>query len=399
MKIAVFHNLPSGGAKRALYEWVKRLSEKHYLDLYSYGSTKEDYLDIRPLVKNVYTYGHTIPASSGYNIFKKLSLFINLSSATKKMAKDIDSRGYDLVFVNHCAYIQSPLILKYVKTPTLYFCQEPFRRVYEPRPWDKTSVKALLKDALLRITDISLKRIDRSNIGAADMILANSNYSKEAIFRIYGKMARLNYLGVDTKNFKRSGRIAKTFRVISVGRLHPSKGFDFIIKSIGHIPEKCRPLLSIISDLSDDRYLTNLRNIANEYHVNCEFISVRAEDMPDIYNSAMLTLYAPVMEPLGLVSLESMACGVPVVGVSEAGVRETVIHGETGLLTERDSVEFSEAILSLITNDHERERMGEVGIIYAEKNWSWEKSTETLEKEMFRLIKGNKYNNTYKGDS
>ncbi len=387
MKIAVFHNLPSGGAKRALYEWVKRLSEKHFLDLYSYGSTKEEYLDIRPLVKNVYTYGHSIPASTGHSVFKKLSLFINLSSATKKMARDIDSRGYDLVFVNHCIYIQSPLVLKYVKTPTLYFCQEPFRRVYEPRPWDTTSVKALLQDALLRMTDIFLKRLDRNNIESANLILANSNYSKEAIYRIYGKMVRVSYLGVDIRNFKKVGMISKEYRVLSVGRLHHNKGHDFVIKSIGLLPEESRPTLSIICDLSDDQYQTYLKNIANECHVSCEFISVRSMDMPDIYNGAMLTLYAPVMEPLGLVPLESMACGVPVVGIREAGIRETVKDGETGLLTERDPVEFSEAILRLLTIENERERMGELGRIYTEKNWSWERSTETLEKEMYRLIK------------
>ena len=36
MKIAVIHNLPDGGAKRALFDWIKGLSEKHELDLYTY---------------------------------------------------------------------------------------------------------------------------------------------------------------------------------------------------------------------------------------------------------------------------------------------------------------------------------------------------------------------------
>ena len=51
---------------------------------------------------------------------------------------------------------------------------------------------------------------------------------------------------------------------------------------------------------------------------------------------ARATVYAPIMEPFGFVPLESMACGTPVVGVCEGGVRETIRHEETGLLVDRD---------------------------------------------------------------
>ena len=89
MKIAVFHNLPSGGAKRALYEWVKRLSVSNTIDLYGYSSQSERYLDIRSFCRDVHYYWDRHIESTGYNIFSKIYLFIKLFLSTKRIAADI----------------------------------------------------------------------------------------------------------------------------------------------------------------------------------------------------------------------------------------------------------------------------------------------------------------------
>ena len=52
MKIALFHNLPAGGAKRSTYEWVKRLSINHDIDLFIYDERNEDFLNLKPFIKN-----------------------------------------------------------------------------------------------------------------------------------------------------------------------------------------------------------------------------------------------------------------------------------------------------------------------------------------------------------
>jgi len=59
----------------------------------------------------------------------------------------------------------------------------------------------------------------------------------------------------------------------------------------------------------------------------------------------------PYLEPFGLVPLEAMACGTPIVAVKEGRVKESVVHLETGLLIERDENEFAEALTELIVND------------------------------------------------
>ena len=95
-----------------------------------------------------------------------------------------------------------------------------------------------------------------------------------------------------------------------------------------------------------------------------------------------MTLYAPVLEPFGFVPLESMACGTPVVGVAEGGVRESVRHEETGLLTDRDPEHFADAILRLLNNPLLIDELGERGPDYVRNHWSWDASVVRLESHL-----------------
>ena len=50
MRIAVYHELPSGGAKRALFETVRRLAERHIVDVFTVTGADHDFCDLRPFV-------------------------------------------------------------------------------------------------------------------------------------------------------------------------------------------------------------------------------------------------------------------------------------------------------------------------------------------------------------
>ena len=56
MRIALFHNTPSGGAKRAIYEWTRRLAANHLVDVYTLSSADHDFCDIRPFVEQHYIF-------------------------------------------------------------------------------------------------------------------------------------------------------------------------------------------------------------------------------------------------------------------------------------------------------------------------------------------------------
>jgi glycosyltransferase involved in cell wall biosynthesis len=94
-----------------------------------------------------------------------------------------------------------------------------------------------------------------------------------------------------------------------------------------------------------------------------------------------------VLEPFGLVPLEAMSCGTPVVGVREGGVQESIIHERTGLLVERDPKKFSNAVQHLLSNPDLIAEYGRNGREHVLKNWTWDRSVDRLEDHLVACTK------------
>ncbi len=79
-----------------------------------------------------------------------------------------------------------------------------------------------------------------------------------------------------------------------------------------------------------------------------------------------------------------MACQTPVIGVREAGVRESVTDGETGLLVDREPAELATAIGTLLDRTSEADRLGHTGRLVVEAKWTWHKSVEKIERYLIQ---------------
>jgi glycosyltransferase involved in cell wall biosynthesis len=77
-----------------------------------------------------------------------------------------------------------------------------------------------------------------------------------------------------------------------------------------------------------------------------------------------------------------MACGTPVVGVNEGGVKESVVHEQTGLLVDRDADRFADAIKKLILNPRLAKAYGQSGRKHVQENWTWAQSTSKVEQHL-----------------
>jgi len=231
--------------------------------------------------------------------------------------------------------------------------------------------------------------MDRISARHATLICANSLYSRESIYRAYGVYPRLNYLGVDTEQF-RPLNLKRAPVILSVGALHPAKGQDFILRSLGEVGGRLSVKFIFNFAYGPDHYQNALQELANRLGVVISFERLASDEaLVTAYNQAAMTAYPSRLEPLGLVPLESMACGTPVVGFAEGGVRETVQHGVTGLLTENDEKEFAGAIKRLIDDDRLREQMGRNGRAWVAREWNWEKAYSKLEENMKRIYYSN----------
>jgi glycosyltransferase involved in cell wall biosynthesis len=168
--------------------------------------------------------------------------------------------------------------------------------------------------------------------------------------------------------------------VVGVGALTPNKAFDFLVESLGLLPQSIRPELVIISNYQEVEERRYLEALAATHGVKLILKTmVSEEELVQFYNIARCTLVSPVMEPFGLVALESMACGTPVVGVAEGGIRESVTHGINGLLTDRDTRRFAAAVRGLLEQPEWAARYGSEGRRQAETRWRWERAVAELE--------------------
>lgn len=122
MRIAIFHNLPSGGALRTVYEQVRYLSKKHKLDLYSITNVNSQKYDFDSHIENIFTYEFTSTNKfPGYlnRLVNDIKNLFYLRLIYKKVASDIDANNYDVVLAHSDLTTESPFILRYLKTPKL----------------------------------------------------------------------------------------------------------------------------------------------------------------------------------------------------------------------------------------------------------------------------------------
>ncbi|MEM3432913.1 MAG: glycosyltransferase family 4 protein [Candidatus Methanomethyliaceae archaeon] len=424
MRIALYHNLPSGGAKRSVAEHLKRLARRHTIHVYTLSCADHDFADLRP-----YAHDHRIfpfrplplfrsPFGRLNQLFRLVDLF-RLNSLNRTIANEIGAGNYDLVCVHPCQFSNAPSLLTWLtgtrgknyfpnelaqalppslarpnppNVPVIFFCHEVLRRLYDPpiaREYRrKRGFRHLMDrlDPLPSLYHTFLQRADGRAIRAADVVLANSYFTRETVLRFHRVIARVCYWsGVDAERFRPLYVERRAF-VLSVGALRPAKGFDFLIESIALIPSPRRPPLVVVCNYEDPMEKQYLLSLANRRGVQFEVKSrVHDETLITLYNQAAVVAYTPFLEPFGLVPLEAMACATPVVAVAEGGIRETIVHEQTGFLLNRDPAEFAEAIQELLANESLNRRLGEQGREYILSRWSWDLAVERLEAVLEKL--------------
>lgn len=395
MKIAIFHNLPSGGAKRALYNHVNYLAKYHEVDVFVPSTANEDYLPLKNIAHHLKVFPvknsiiGSLLSSLKYYFHDQISL-IDLEKTQKQMADNINNGDYDIVFCEQDQFIVSPFILKYLKKPTIYYCQQPinFRNEIIKILFETAGIKYknVIGNIHLKLYGSRMVNFDREYMGYSKYTLANSYFSRELILRNYGINSFVSHLGLDTTLFKQMDVPKENF-VLSVGQCVPEKGFDFIIKSLSKIGQKQRPEFIIVSDQGNDLWRNYLKDLARRLGVKLTILTmINDDELVTLYNKAQLLVYAPYLEPFGLVPLEAMCCGTPIVAIREGGVRESLIHNKTGILIERDEKLFANAILDLISDDEMAFKFTKNSKKMVKNYWTLNHSGERLLNHMKRAM-------------
>jgi glycosyltransferase involved in cell wall biosynthesis len=193
--------------------------------------------------------------------------------------------------------------------------------------------------------------------------------------------------GVNTEQFHpevRPDSRSRRHRVVSVGRLVPRKGFDLLIQALPGLPDTELLIAGgpAAGQLGKDAEARRLREAAEKYGV-CDRVrllgQVPRDRMPALIRSADVVACTPWYEPFGIVPLEAMACGVPVVATAVGGMLDTVVDGMTGMhVPPRDPRSLQSALRLLLNDRFRREAFGAAGRDRAVARYSWDRvATET----------------------
>lgn len=402
MRIAVWHNLPSGGGKRALFDHVRGLLDRgHHIESWCPPTADQAFLPLSTVVPEHVVDLAWPPEPRGTDRFLVTSSTVRALRAMdehcRESAREMESRGFDVLFANACTFFRTTPIARFTSLPSVLYLGEPYRPLYEASPkllWEarpagSTSVLdiASLRSAVYDLRSTRNGRVqvreERHNATAFRKILVNSYYSRESVKRAYGLDSDVCYLGIDSEHFVDYGYPREQF-VISLGSFVRAKNAELSIEAIGAMTVP-RPRLIWIANIVDEGYRKTMLDLATKLGVELDVrISVAQEDVLNLLNRASVMLYTPHLEPFGLAPIEANACGLPVVAIAEGGVRETIVDRENGLIVDSDPKALADALSRLLSDPPFARKLGEAAREAVRAKWSLASAAERLEEKLVR---------------
>lgn len=227
--------------------------------------------------------------------------------------------------------------------------------------------------------------MEQTLIQSVDCIIAATADERTQIMRYCGVSAsRIQVIpcGVDLELFvsydrqlmrQRFGLDPQQPVLLFAGRLDPFKGPDILLRAAALMEQEAQ-IVIVGGALTDDRDLQNLRTLATDLGIEQRtlFLGAQPQDMlPLLYSAADATVVPSYHESFGLVAVESLACGTPVVATRAGGLMTVVHNDENGYLVPRCPGFFAERLDAILRNPDIQARM-HVAARPSVSQFSWE---------------------------
>ena len=243
-----------------------------------------------------------------------------------KAVESFNFKGFDLVLSITSALVKG--IKTESKTLHICYCNTPTRWLWsDSKSYLQTAPIPIFAKPIIPLILRYLKKWDLQAASRPDYFIANSKNVQHKIEKYYKRQSTPIFVPVDTSKFKQVNTIGKYFLIVS--RIEPYKKVDLAIKAF----KKLNLPLKIVGSGScfEDYRKNNPENIKLLGRLD-------DENLVKMYQGARATIF-PQEEDAGIVPLESMACGRPVIAYAKGGALETIIDGKTGVLFNNQTVE------------------------------------------------------------
>ncbi|MBE3091657.1 MAG: glycosyltransferase, partial [Candidatus Atribacteria bacterium] len=351
---------------------LKESYERKGHEVYIFAPRVEDYIDQE---KNVFRY-------RSVNITSKVKypLSLPLSFKVKKVITEFNP---DIVHIHHPFLLSSAAImygkkLGIPKILTLHTQYEQYAYYASPIPE--------------RVTQKAIKMIISHLAYKTDCVTTPSASMKELI-EAYGIKNRIEVIpnAIDLISFREDNELKRTEIkkkyhlkeddkiILFVGRVASEKSIDKIIKSLAIIKKRgiSKEKLLIVGNGSA---MDELKQLARTLKVEEDVIfagAVSYEEIQHYYKMAYVFTIASTTETFGMVTIEALASGVPVLAVKAPGAVDILTDGLDGLLVDNDTEKFANALEKIIREPELREKLSQ-GALKTSEKYSIDKISERM---------------------
>ena len=185
--------------------------------------------------------------------------------------------------------------------------------------------------------------------------------------------------GINIQNFKKDAGTRDEIRskykiksddilLITASRIVEEKNIEFLFKAFSEIKRKVGNIKFLI--VGDGAIKKELEEMSKNLNLEKEIIFtglVSRDEIVGLYQASDIFVFASLTETQGLVAVEAMAAGLPVVAIKASGIEDMVDDGEDGILTNDSINEFSESVLKIANNEDLRKKLSAQAKINSEK--------------------------------
>lgn len=260
--------------------------------------------------------------------------------------------------------------------------------------------------------------IEKTAIEMADAVIAVSEETKKdilSLFDISDQKISVIHNGIDLEEYvsKKDASVLKKYGIdvnrpyiLFVGRISRQKGIMHLLRAVPHLDSNFQIVLSADAPDTPEIALEIEKAVKEVQAQNPGIIWVRGmlpqKEMRALYSGASLFVCPSIYEPFGIINLEAMACGLPVVASAVGGIREVVVDGVTGFLVpleqqtespfeplhpEKFSQDLARRINQLMKDASLRNKMGRSGRARVEQFFSWKSIAEKTARLYAQLMR------------
>ena len=250
-------------------------------------------------------------------------------------------------------------------------------------------------------------QVEKTLLETADRVVATSPQEKEHMRCLVSAKGNIDIIpcGTEIERFGSIGRSAarrqlgiapETKVVLYVGRFDPRKGVETLVRAVSLSALRRKGDLKLIigggwrEGESDGKERDRIGSIVQELGISdiTSFPGCLSRDiLPAYYAAADVCVVPSHYEPFGLVAIEAMACGTPVVASDVGGLKYTVLPRETGLLAPpKNEAVFAGAIDRLLVDSVWRQQLGQAGRSRVQTYFSWDGIASQLSQLYTQLL-------------